>query len=107
MNGSQDMTDFESSAAFHECSRSEQERLFLDVLKTPPFAHKGSWGEWLHCWLTDQAAEGRSLGEIASRMDYPVYRDGSTEEAWEFLERHVGWLIDQGYARVVRIEIVG
>jgi len=101
------MTEFELSAAFRELSRQEQERLFLDILKIPPFAHKGSWGEWLHCWLTDQAAEGRSLGEIAARMDLPVYPDGSGDEAWDLLERHVGWLIDHAYARVVRIEVVG
>lgn len=101
------MTEFEPSKTFRELSRPEQERLFLDVLKTPAFVHKGSWGEWLHCWLTDQAAEGRCLGEIAARMDFPIYRDGSADEAWEYLERHVGWLIDQTYARVVRIEVIG
>ena len=101
------MTEPDLSAAFRELSRSERERLFLDILETPPFAHKGSFGEWVHCWLTDQAAEGRSLGEIASRMDHPVFRDGSPDEAWEWLDRHVGWLIDGGYARVVRIEVVG
>ena len=100
------MIESELSTTFRELSRPEQERLFLDILKTPAFVHKGSWSEWLHSWLTDQAAEGRSLGEIAARMDFPIYRDGSADEAWEFLERHVGWLIDQAYAQVVRIEVI-
>ena len=86
--------------------RSERETLFLDVLKTPPFRTKGSWGEWFHAWLEDQCAEGRWLGEIARRIDLPVYYDDGGIDSWQFLERHVCWLISQGYARVVRVQII-
>jgi hypothetical protein len=86
--------------------RPEQERLFLDILETPPFVHRGSWGEWFHTWLTDQAAEGRCLGEISRDMDFPSYQDNCEDDPWDFLERHVCWLIERAYARVVRIELV-
>ena len=86
--------------------RCEREALFLDVLKTPPFRTKGSWGEWFHAWLEDQCAEGRWLGEIARRIDLPVYYDDGGIDSWQFLERHVCWLISQGYARVVRVQII-
>ena len=93
-------------AAFRALPRSEKERLYLDILDTPPLDHKGSWGEWLHTWLEDQSAEGRRLGEIAERMDFPTYQDAVVDDPWNFLERHVSWLIEQGYVRLVRIEAV-
>ena len=93
-------------ASFRALERSEKEQLFLDIRDTPPLDHKGSWGEWLHTWLEDQAAEGRPLGEIAKRMDFPTYQDASIDDPWNFLERHVCWLIERGYVRLVRIEVV-
>jgi hypothetical protein len=100
------MDDKDGRAAFRALPRAEQEKLYLDILETPPFDHKGSWGEWLHAWLEDQSAEGRPLGEIARRMDFPTYQDSSVDDPWVFLERHVCWLIERGYVRVVRIEAV-
>jgi len=69
------MEDGNGRAAFRALPRSEKEQLYLDILETPPFDFKGSWGEWLHTWLEDQSAEGRPLGEIAKRMDFPTYQD--------------------------------
>ncbi len=100
------MSNRDGRAAFRALARARKEELFLDILETPSFDHKGSWGEWLHIWLEDQAAEGRSLGEIAGRMDFPTYQDASVDDPWIFLERHVCWLIERGYVRVVRIEVV-
>jgi hypothetical protein len=100
------MGNSEGCVAFRALARSEQEQLFLDILGTPPLTNRGSWGEWLHTWLEDQAAEGRPLGEIAKRMDFPAYQDSSLDEPWNFLERHVSWLIDRGYLRLVRIDVV-
>lgn len=91
---------------FRALSRLEKERLFLDIRETPPFAYQGSWGEWFHTWLEDQSAEGRCLGEIAGRLDFPAYRDTNVDDPWNFLERHVSWLIEHAYARIVRIEVV-
>lgn len=93
-------------STFRTLPRIEKERLFLDILGTPALECKGSWGEWLHTWIEDQAAEGHALGEIARRMDYPTYADGHADEPWNFLERHVSWMIDRGLARLVRIEVV-
>lgn len=92
---------------FRALSRSEKERLFLDILEKPPFGYKGSWGEWFHAWLEDQAAEGRPLGEISQRLDLPPYEGSRVDDAWNFLERHICWLIERGHARVVRIEPLG
>ena len=100
------MVDGNAHAAFRALQRSEKEKLYLDILETPPFDFKGSWGEWLHTWLEDQSAEGRPLGEIAKRMDFPTYQDTSVDDPWIFLERHVCWLVEQGYVRVVRIEAI-
>ena len=63
-------------------------------------------GPFLHTWLEDQSAEGRRLGEIAEHMDFPTYQDATVDDPWNFLERHVSWLIEQGYVRLVRIEAV-
>jgi hypothetical protein len=93
-------------ATFRGMERTDKERLFLDVLDTPPLHHTGSWGEWLHTWLEDQAAEGHTLGEIAKRMDFPTYQNALIDDPWNFLERHVDWMIDKGYVRVIRIEVV-
>lgn len=93
-------------AAFRALPRSEQEGLFLDILETPPFAQKGSWGEWFHTWLEVQAAEGRCLGQIAGRLDFPTYQDTCVDDPWNFLERHVCWLIERAHVRVVRIEVI-
>ena len=100
------MNNDEGHTKFRALSKSEKKRLFLDFQKTPPFVEKGSWGEWFHSWLEDQAAEGRCLGEIEKRVDLPPYLDCQINEPWFFLERHVGWLIQNGYARVVRIEVL-
>ncbi len=94
------------SDAFRNLTRAEKEYLLLDILETPPLQHRGSWGEWLHTWLEDQSAEGRPLGEIAKRMDFPTYQDACEDDPWNFLERHICWLIEQGYVRVVRVETV-
>lgn len=94
-------------AIFRALPRTEKESLFLDILEKPRFDHKGSWGEWLHAWIEDQAAEGRPLGEISTRMDFPTYQEATVDDPWNFLERHVCWLIEQGCARVVRIEPLG
>ena len=91
-------------AIFRALSRTEKESLFLDILEKPPFENKGSWGEWFHAWLEDQAAEGRPLGEISRRMDFPRYLDSLPDDPWRFLERHICWMIERGHARVVRIE---
>lgn len=98
----------ESRSEFDDLPASERKKLFLDVLKTPPFSTPGTWGEWFHAWLEDQAAEGRSLAEIAQRLDLPRYDDGHgiEDESWELLDRHVVWMIDRGYARVVLIRVV-
>ena len=93
-------------AIFSAMPRDEKERLFLDILETPPFAHKGSWGEWFHAWLEDQSAEGRCLAEIAARLDFADYYDAGADAPWAFIERHVSWLIHHAYARVVRIDVV-
>lgn len=100
------MTNSNAATSFRALPRGEQEQLFLDIIKTPPFKHKGSWGEWFHSWLEDQSAESRSLGQIANRLDFPAYRDNGIEDPWRFFERHVCWLIEEGYARVVRIEVI-
>ncbi len=101
------MVPVPSPSTFRQLQRAEQEQLFLDILKSPGFTHAGTWGEWFHAWLEDQSAEGRTLGQIAARLDLPSYRDGDAKDPWEFLERHVSWLIEQGLARVVRIEVIG
>lgn len=94
----------EESEAFRALPREVKERLHLEILMPPPLRHRGSWGEWLQAWLEDEAATGRSLGAIAARMDYPHYDDAKWDEPWDFLERHVAWLIARGYARVVCLE---
>ena len=91
---------------FRGMTRTEKERLFLDILDTPPLRHRGRWGEWLHTWLEDQAAEGRPLGEIAKRMDFPTYQNADLDDPWNFLERHVNWMLEHGYVRVIRIEVI-
>lgn len=100
------MKNEEGRAAFRALPRAEKQNLFLDILETPPFAYKGSWGEWFHAWLVDQSAEGRTLGEIAARLDFPSYLDEGVSDHWSFLERHVCWLIENAYAQVVRITLV-
>jgi len=95
-----------AASSFRALPRAEQEQLFLDIIKTPAFTHKGSFGEWFHCWLEDQSAESRPLGEIAKRLDFPNYRDADIEDPWAFFIRHISWLIEEGYARVVRIVVV-
>lgn len=106
LNGESDVKDEAGRVAFRALPRAEKERLFLDILETPPFAYKGSWGEWFHTWLEDQTAEGRCLGQISGRLDFPDYQSLGTDDPWNFLERHVCWLIENAYARVVRIEVV-
>ena len=32
---------------------------------------------------------------------------GPQAEGWHLIERHVCWLLNEGYARLVRIEVVG
>lgn len=91
---------------FCSLSREEKEQLFLDIIKAPPFATKGTWGEWFHTWLEDQAAEGFPLGAIAARIDLPSYENADPTEAWHMLDRHITWLIDNGFARVVSIRVV-
>jgi hypothetical protein len=100
------MNNHDGRAAFRALGRTEKEGLFLQILETPAFDYKGSWGEWLHTWIEDQSAEGRPLGEIAGRMDFPTYQDACVDDPWIFLERHVYWLSEQGYVRVIRIEAI-
>jgi hypothetical protein len=96
-----------AGAAFRALPRKEQERLFLDILETPPFRHKGGWGRSFHTWLEEQSAESRPLGEIAARLDFPTYHGASVDDPWNFIGRHTVWLIENGYARVFLVEVVG
>ena len=90
---------------FERLSRAEQERLFLDILEKPAGTGTGTWGAWFHAWLEEQCAEGRSLGEIAARIDLPSYADERCD-GWTFLMRHVRWMVESGYARIVRIQVL-
>jgi hypothetical protein len=85
---------------------SEKQRLFLDILKVPQFAYRDGWGAKFHAWLEEQAADGKTLGEIARRIDLPHYGDAAIGDSWQLLNEHVAWMIEHGYARVVRIEVV-
>ena len=100
------MVQMPEKSEFNVLPRAEKERLFLDVIKTPPFAAQGTWGEWFHAWLEDQAAEGLSLGQIASRIDLPNYMDALASGPWELLDNHVEWMIENGFARVVYIQVI-
>jgi hypothetical protein len=92
--------------SFRALRPSEKERLFLDILKTPDFEVPDGWGARFHAWLEEEAAEGRSLGEIGLRIDLPRTAMDAPIDPWDLLERHVSWLLERGYARVVRIEVV-
>jgi hypothetical protein len=100
------MTHRDASEHFRSLPREAKERLFLDVLGTPPFGGAGTWGERFHYWLEEQAAEGLPLGQIARRMDLPWDRDEATPSPWRLLDAYVAWMIAGGFGRVVRIEVV-
>lgn len=93
-------------ATYRRMSRPDKEGLFLDILETPPFPDKDGWGVRFHAWLEEQAAEGRTLGEIALLLDLPDSGDEGLGNSWRTLDEYISWLIGHGYARVVRIEII-
>jgi hypothetical protein len=101
-----DMTSSSASAVYRGLSLPERQRLFLDILTSPSFADTAGWGARFHAWLEEQAADGRSLGEIARRIDLPRSSEDSGADPWQLLNEHVAWMIEQGHARVVRIEII-
>lgn len=97
----------DASELFRSLPREDKEGLFLDVLGTPPFEGAGTWGERFHYWLEEQAAEGLPLGQIARRMDVPWDRDEADQPSpWRLLDAYVAWMIEGGFGRVVRIEVV-
>ena len=100
------MTSANASMVYRGLSLSDKERLFLDILTSPSFADESGWGARFHAWLEEQAAEGRSLGEIVRRIDLPRSSENGARDSWQILNEHVAWMIEQGHARVVRIEVV-
>jgi len=100
------MTSASASAFYRGLSLPDRAGLFLDVLTSPSFADEAGWGARFHAWVEEQAAEGRSLGEIARRIDLPRSSADSGTDPWQILDEHVAWMIEQGHARVVRIEVV-
>jgi hypothetical protein len=95
-----------TSVTYRQLSVSEKERLFLDILSAPSFVDATGWSARFHAWLEEQAADGRALGEIARRIDLPRSDDGGARCGWRLLDAHVRWLIEEGNARVVRIEVI-
>jgi hypothetical protein len=94
------------SSAYRNLPVAERRRLFIDVLTTPQFADPTGWGACFHAWLEEQAAEGRTLGEIARRIDLPEPVRAGASDSWQLLDDHVVWMIEEAHARVVRIEVV-
>jgi hypothetical protein len=95
-----------ASMAYRGLSRADRQRIFLDILTTPTFSDRTAWGACFHAWVEEQAAEGRTLGEIARRIDLPSHAGEESEQSWQLLDDHVVWMIEHAHARVVRIEIV-
>ena len=100
------MTSATASAVYRGLSRPDRARLFLDVLGSPSFADEAGWGARFHAWIEEQAAEGRPLGEIVRRIDLPRSSADSGADPWQILDEHVAWMIEQGHARLVRIEVI-
>jgi len=100
------MTRSSASTVYRDLSLPEKQRLFLDILTSPSFADSEGWGAHFHAWLEEQAAEGRSLGEIARRIDLPRSSEDSGADPWQILNDYVAWMIEHGHARVVRIEVI-